>query len=184
MRKCFLHARGAAAPYPSSRPALLPRTRHHPVQSEGSYNWLGPAWNVPRIPSPWGKVQVPCLALGAGETLWGQLRPRAPHFSPPPGLSCVSSAIRIIQGRKGGWDIRPRCQSHSWMGPAGQEVGTRVPERSGHGQPQKEVLRTDPDLRRNACWAGIGSGGSPRSGVMISDGCVGVRWCGVKSLIR
>ncbi|XP_014397450.1 PREDICTED: tax1-binding protein 3 isoform X1 [Myotis brandtii] len=27
------------------------------------------------------------------------------------------------------------------MGPAGQEVGTRVPERSGHGQPQKEALR-------------------------------------------
>lgn len=36
-------------------------------------------------------------------------------------------------------------------------------------------------LRRNACWAGFGSGGSPRSGVMISDGCAGsqVVWCEV-----
>lgn len=62
-------------------------------------------------------------ALGARETLWGQLRPLVPP-SPPPGLFWVSGAIRILGGRKGGWDIRPRCQCYSWMGPGGQEVGS------------------------------------------------------------
>lgn len=53
-----------AAPPPS--PAAFPSGTHRrPFQSEGSYNWFDPAPNVPWNPSPWGKVQVPYLALGA-----------------------------------------------------------------------------------------------------------------------